>query len=164
MEIKTPDQVRAEFKAAGTTFGQWARENGYRPAQVYRVTSGVDKGYYGDAHEIAVKLGLKAKEGEEVTEKPSEPKMITPIKESKKPKTKGPAIVRTVELEVRHTRCRHGKPLVVVNGLPGEFDVELRPEQLRSLAAVLLKVADACGPMDEFVPDLYEVYREYRED
>lgn len=58
--MKTPDQLRAEFKARGITFREWALENGFRPAQVYRVTAGVDKGYYGDAHKIAVKLGLKS--------------------------------------------------------------------------------------------------------
>lgn len=60
MKTKTPEQLREEFKKKGTTFKRWAMENGYRPAQVYRVTAGVDKGYYGDAHEIAVKLGLKS--------------------------------------------------------------------------------------------------------
>ena len=153
MSIKTPDQVRAEFKAAGITLGQWAHNNGYRPAQVYRVISGVDKGYYGDAHEIAVKLGLKAKDGEEETAKPIPAGKLL----------KGPVTARAFELEVRHTRCRHGKPLAIVNGLPGEFDAELRPEQLRKLAAMLLKVADACEPMDEFIPAGRSIYREYHE-
>ena len=58
-------------------------------------------------------------------------------------KVKGPAIVRPIELEVRHTNCRHGKPLVIVNGLPGEFDVELRPDQLRGYAVLLMDIADA---------------------
>ena len=75
---------------------------------------------------------------------------------------KGPAIVRPIVLGVRHTRCRHGKPLVVVDGLPGEFDVELRPDQLRQLAAVLLKVADACEPMDGMIPAGRSIYREYQ--
>lgn len=83
--------------------------------------------------------------------------------EKSKTKVKGPVTGRAFELEVRHSRCRHGKPLVTVNGLPGEFDVELRPEQLRKLAAMLIKVADACGPMDEFIPAGCSIYREYHE-
>lgn len=58
--MKTPDQVRAEFKARGVPISQWARENGYNLNKVYRVLSGIEKGYYGKAHEIAVKLGIKA--------------------------------------------------------------------------------------------------------
>ena len=87
--------------------------------------------------------------------------MTSPV-EKIKPEVKGPAIVRPIELEVRHSRCRHGKPLVTVNGLPGEFDVELRPEQLRKLAAMLIKVADACEPMDGIIPAGRSIYREYQ--
>lgn len=57
--MKTPDQVRAEFRQRGMPISQWARENGYDLNKVYRVLSGIEKGYYGKAHEIAVKLGLK---------------------------------------------------------------------------------------------------------
>ena len=31
----------------------------FKPHNVYRVMGGIDKGYYGTAHEIATKLGLK---------------------------------------------------------------------------------------------------------
>ena len=58
--MKTPDQVRESFRSQGIPLSQWARENGYHPQKVYRVMAGIDKGYYGTAHEIAVKLGLKA--------------------------------------------------------------------------------------------------------
>jgi len=43
-------------------------------------------------------------------------------------------------LEARLTRTHDGAPLAVIEGLPGG-DAELRPAQLRSLAAALLKVA-----------------------
>jgi len=55
----TPDQVKAQFKARGMTFRQWAKEQGYTANSVYRVLNGTDKAHYGKAHEIAVKLGLK---------------------------------------------------------------------------------------------------------
>ncbi|WP_219211907.1 DNA-binding protein [Variovorax boronicumulans] len=55
----TPDQLKQRFRARGMTFSQWARDNGYRANKVIRVVNGFDKGHYGQAHEIAVKLGLK---------------------------------------------------------------------------------------------------------
>ena len=57
--MSTPDQVRERFRQEGMPLSQWARENGYQANKVYRVMAGIDKGYYGKAHEIAVKLGLK---------------------------------------------------------------------------------------------------------
>ena len=57
--FKTPEQVRTEFERRGDTLAAFARRNGYRPGDVYRVMGGVFKGKYGRAHEIAVKLGLK---------------------------------------------------------------------------------------------------------
>lgn len=56
----TPEQVKHRFRARGQTFSQWARENGYPVNKVLRVLNGIEKGHYGKAHEIAVKLGLKA--------------------------------------------------------------------------------------------------------
>lgn len=55
----TAEQVRQRFRAAGTTFTQWAQERGYKRHAVYRVLNGFDKAHYGQAHEIAVALGLK---------------------------------------------------------------------------------------------------------
>ena len=57
--MSTPQQVRERMRREGKTLRQWAEENGYHPHNVYRVMGGIDKGYYGTAHEIAVKLGLK---------------------------------------------------------------------------------------------------------
>ena len=59
-KVKTPEQVKSEFHNKGWTFSGWAREHGYREQEVYRVLNGFSKGKYGQAHEIAVKLGLKA--------------------------------------------------------------------------------------------------------
>jgi gp16 family phage-associated protein len=55
----TPAQVKAQFRREGKTFTQFAEEHGYTRNAVYRVLNGFDKGHYGKAHEIAVKLGLK---------------------------------------------------------------------------------------------------------
>ena len=55
----TPDQIKQRFRQRGETFSQWARDNGYPVNKVLRVLNGFEKGHYGKAHEIAVKLGLK---------------------------------------------------------------------------------------------------------
>jgi gp16 family phage-associated protein len=59
MKTMTKDQVKQKFRREGRTFTGWANENGYKPHQVIRVLNGFDKGNFGRAHEIAVKLGLK---------------------------------------------------------------------------------------------------------
>ena len=56
----TPQQVKQQLQAEGKTLTQWVAENGYQRSAVYRVMGGFDKAHYGRAHEIAVKLGLKA--------------------------------------------------------------------------------------------------------
>ena len=56
----TPQQVKKQLYAQGKTLTLWAAENGYQRSAVYRVMGGFDKAHYGRAHEIAVKLGLKA--------------------------------------------------------------------------------------------------------
>jgi gp16 family phage-associated protein len=55
----TPEQIKIRFRQQGKTFSGWAREHGYSPQKVIRVLNGFDKGHYGVAHEIAVKLGMK---------------------------------------------------------------------------------------------------------
>ena len=55
----TPDQIKQRFRQRGQTFSQWARDNNYPVNKVLRVLNGFEKGHYGKAHEIAVKLGLK---------------------------------------------------------------------------------------------------------
>jgi gp16 family phage-associated protein len=58
--MMTTEQVKKRFRARGETFSSWARRHGYSPHKVIRVLNGFDKGNYGQAHEIAVKLGLKS--------------------------------------------------------------------------------------------------------
>jgi len=55
----TPEQVKEKFQREGKTITEWAKENGYPRNAVYRVLNGFDKGFYGQAFEIANKLGLK---------------------------------------------------------------------------------------------------------
>ena len=56
----TPEQVKQQFRARGETFADWARARGYRPNQVVRVINGFEKCIRGQAHDIAVQLGIKA--------------------------------------------------------------------------------------------------------
>ncbi|MGZ8221762.1 MAG: DNA-binding protein [Methylobacter sp.] len=58
-QVKTPDQVKAEFTAKGITISQWAREHNWKPREVSLVLNGQVKGNYGKGHDIAVALGLK---------------------------------------------------------------------------------------------------------
>lgn len=46
-------------------------------------------------------------------------------------------------LSVKHTRCRQGLPLAVVDGLPGGH-AEMRPAELVALGLALLFIARDC--------------------
>ena len=62
--LRTPDDVRTELKRKGISISQWAAANGFSVNMVFEVLAGRKKGVRGQAHRIAVKLGLK--EGEVV--------------------------------------------------------------------------------------------------
>jgi gp16 family phage-associated protein len=55
----TADEIKKKFIAEGRTISGWARANGFAPPSVYRVLNGYDLGVRGQAHEIAVLIGLK---------------------------------------------------------------------------------------------------------
>ena len=57
--MRTPDQVRSEFKRKGISVTSWAMANGFPPSSVFEVLGGRNQGLRGRAHKIAVKLGLK---------------------------------------------------------------------------------------------------------
>lgn len=57
--MKTAEEVKAEFRRNGITITAWARANGFEKVAVHRVMSGKAKCYRGNAHCIAIKLGLK---------------------------------------------------------------------------------------------------------
>ncbi|MGD9924332.1 MAG: DNA-binding protein [Variibacter sp.] len=52
-------QVKARFGAEGVSIAAWARAQGFNTLTVYRVLAGRVKGTRGEAHKIAVALGLK---------------------------------------------------------------------------------------------------------
>lgn len=52
-------KVREDFYLRGESVAEWSRRHGFRPNAVYRVLSGQSLAARGDAHRIAVALGLK---------------------------------------------------------------------------------------------------------
>ena len=59
MAVKSPDEVRAEFKRKGISISQWATANGISVLLVYQLLSGRRKGGRGESHRAAVLLGMK---------------------------------------------------------------------------------------------------------
>lgn len=60
--MKTVEEVKAEMARCGMTAAAWARKHGVSPETVRGVLLGRVKGRSGEAHKVAVLLGLK--EGE----------------------------------------------------------------------------------------------------
>lgn len=61
-QLKTPDEARAALQAKGISITQWAVANKFSPNLVFEVLGGRKKCVRGQAHEIAIKLGLKSGE------------------------------------------------------------------------------------------------------
>ncbi len=59
MKLRTPAQAREALKAKGVSITQWAIANKFSPNLVFEVLGGRKKCVRGQAHEIAVKLGIK---------------------------------------------------------------------------------------------------------
>lgn len=57
--MKTPEQVKQQFRREGKTFAQFAKENNISVQTVYKLLNGQYKGHFGAAHDAAVKLGIK---------------------------------------------------------------------------------------------------------
>lgn len=57
--MKTIEQAKEEFRFRGESVSDWAKNNGFSPDMVRRVLRGLYKCHRGDAHKIAVKLGIK---------------------------------------------------------------------------------------------------------
>lgn len=51
--------VKRRFEARGVNLAAWARERGFSPQHVYDVLNGRSAGRRGNAHAVAVLLGLK---------------------------------------------------------------------------------------------------------
>ncbi|MBD3816444.1 MAG: DNA-binding protein [Halothiobacillus sp.] len=58
--LRTPEQARAALESKGVSIAKWATANGFSTGLVYEVLKGRKKCLRGQAHEIAVKLGIKA--------------------------------------------------------------------------------------------------------
>lgn len=61
----TCNDVRSLFESGGISVAQWARENGFQSALVYRVLNGDAKCRRGETHRIAIALGIKAAASQE---------------------------------------------------------------------------------------------------
>lgn len=61
-KLRTPEDIRRELKRKGMPIAVLARKYGLSARVVYDVLAGRNRGSYGEAHKVAVILGLK--EGE----------------------------------------------------------------------------------------------------
>ncbi|WP_153117395.1 DNA-binding protein [Rhodocyclus tenuis] len=59
MNLRTADEARAELKRQGLSISAWAVANGFSTGLVFEVLGGRKKCLRGQAHNIAVKLGMK---------------------------------------------------------------------------------------------------------
>lgn len=57
--LRTLAEARRELEIQGLTIAGWARAHGLRPRSVYDVLTGRNRGKFGEAHTIAVLLGVK---------------------------------------------------------------------------------------------------------
>jgi hypothetical protein len=64
------------------------------------------------------------------------------------------------KLAVKHTATFKGEPLVCFRNLPGD-DAELRPAQIRDLAAALLIIANDCDAHAKSIRRGVDICREY---
>jgi gp16 family phage-associated protein len=56
---RTREEVLAAFEAQGLSVTEWAAAHGFRREDVYAVLGGRTRGRRGEAHRIAVALGIK---------------------------------------------------------------------------------------------------------
>lgn len=59
-ELQARRAVRTWFRNAGLSVNDWASTRGFNPSITYAVLAGRIRGDRGEAHEIALALGLKA--------------------------------------------------------------------------------------------------------
>lgn len=58
-KVRTPDEARAWLARHGVTITAWARSHGFKPAVVAALLAGRTRGEWGEAHEAAIRLGLR---------------------------------------------------------------------------------------------------------
>lgn len=56
---KTRDQARQHLDRLGLSVAKWARQNNVSQAMTYEVLQGRKQGKWGEAHRVAVLLGIK---------------------------------------------------------------------------------------------------------
>lgn len=66
MTTRTAEEAKTELRRQGISISQWAIANGFSTNLVFEVLAGRKKCVRGQAHRIAIKLGLK--EGEICTD------------------------------------------------------------------------------------------------
>lgn len=57
--LRTPAQARKWLRVNGINASEWAKENGFSPYTVADLLRGRRKGHRGEAHRVAVALGMK---------------------------------------------------------------------------------------------------------
>jgi gp16 family phage-associated protein len=57
--LRTPEEVRADLDRKGIGITQWARQHNVQARTVYDLLYGKSQGRRGEAHRVAVLLGLK---------------------------------------------------------------------------------------------------------
>ena len=68
--LRTPEQVRQELALLGISVSDWARERNFSPNLVHQVLGGRLRCLRGQAHRVAVSLGLKEGELGEISDLP----------------------------------------------------------------------------------------------
>jgi len=58
--LRTSSEIRRLFRDEGVTLSDWARRHGFSRLSVYSALAGRTQGVRGEAHQVAVALGLKA--------------------------------------------------------------------------------------------------------
>ncbi len=59
-QLRTSSEIRRLFRDEGVTLSDWARRHGFSRLSVYSALAGRTQGVRGEAHQVAVALGLKA--------------------------------------------------------------------------------------------------------
>jgi gp16 family phage-associated protein len=57
--VGSPKEAKSALYAKGITLKEFAKKNGFKYRTVSEVVRGVNKGLYGEGHQVAVALGIK---------------------------------------------------------------------------------------------------------
>ena len=58
-EARNPNEVKAWLERHGVTIHEWAHAHGFTPGVVYALLQGRTRGLRGEAHQVAIALGIK---------------------------------------------------------------------------------------------------------